>query len=83
MRIITFFFINPCHAGYFYTPPSSQILILLTFSIPVEACIFNQSGNTSDPDQMALSEASRSGSTVFSKNDNSNLAGQRSINKST
>ena len=57
----------------------SPIFILLTCSIPVVSIIiFSISlDNAVDPDQMASSEASQSGSTVFTKRDKSSFSRTR------
>ena len=62
---------NPCYAEYFYVLHSSPIFILLTCSIPRISIYFQSQWKTVDPDQMASSEASWSGSRMFSKKDKS------------
>ena len=69
-------FFNPCNAKYVYVLLFSPTFILLTCSIPVVSIdIFSiRVENRVDPDQMASSEASWSGSTVFSKKDKSAMS---------
>ena len=50
-----------------YVPHSYPMFILVTSSIPVSIRV----DNSVDPDQIALSEASGSGYTMFSKTDKS------------
>ena len=61
-------------------PPNPPIfIILLTCSIPVVGMYSQLECKTVDPDQMASSEASWSGSTVFSKKIDAGSTGQELI----
>ena len=71
--------LNPWHAEYFFIPHSSAIFILLTwnFSSWKHGMYFQSEWKTVDPDQMASSEASWSGSAVFTNQDKSGLSRTR------